>query len=53
MFSDHCSSGGDAQEGEGAGGSQKEAGHDPTAAVQIPAVRAARGRTGAVTCNTD
>lgn len=46
--SDHRCSGGDAQEGERAGGSQEEAGHDPTATVQVPAVRAQRGWTGSV-----
>lgn len=33
--SDHCSSGGDAEEGARAGGSPEEAGADPTAAVQV------------------
>ncbi len=51
--SDHRCSGGDAQEGERAGGSQEEAGHDPTATVQVLAVRAQRGWTGSVSCITD
>lgn len=33
--SDHCGSGGDAEERARAGGSQEEAGSDPTAAVQV------------------
>lgn len=48
IFADYCRSGGDAEERKGAGRSQEEAGHDPTAAVQVPPVRAARGRPGAV-----
>lgn len=42
VCSDHCGSGGDAEEGEGAGGRQEETGSDQTAAVQVPAQRAAR-----------
>lgn len=53
VSSDHRCSGGDAQEGERAGRSQEEAGHDPTAAVQVPAVRAQRGWTGAVSHTRD
>lgn len=45
---DHCCPGGDAEEGEGVGRGQKEAGHHPTATVQIPALRAQGGRAGAV-----
>lgn len=53
VYSDHRCSGGDAQEGERAGRSQEEAGHDPSAAVQVPAVRAQRGWTGAVSRTRD
>lgn len=53
VSSDHRCSGGDAQEGERAGRSQEEAGHDPTAAVQVPAVRAQRGWTGSVSRTRD
>lgn len=35
--SDHCSTGGDAEERERAGGGQEKAGSDQTAAVQVPA----------------
>lgn len=45
--SDHCGSGGDAEEGARAGGGAQEAGSDPTAAVQVPAQRA-EGRRGLI-----
>lgn len=45
---DHRRSGGDAAERKGAGRGQEEAGHDQTAAVQVPALRAAGGRPGTV-----
>lgn len=41
---DHRRPGGDAEEGEGAGGGQEEAGADQTAAVQVSAQRAPRGQ---------
>lgn len=41
--SDHCGSGGDAEEGARAGGSPKEAGSHPTAAVQVLTHRAEGG----------
>ena len=43
MCPDHCSPGGDAEEGERAGRSQEETGSDQAAAVQVPAQRTARG----------
>lgn len=48
MFADHRCSGGDAAERKGAGRGQEEAGHDPTAAVQVPPLRAAGGWPGTV-----
>lgn len=44
ISSDHRSSGRDAEEGAGAGGSPEEAGSDPTAAIQVPAQRTEGGR---------
>ena len=46
--SDHGRSGGDAEEGAGAGRGPEAAGHHPTAAVQVPPHGAAAGRPRAV-----
>lgn len=53
VSSDHRCSGGDAEEGERAGRGPEEAGHDPTATVQVHAVGAPRGRPGAVSLIRD
>lgn len=47
-FADHRCSRGDAAEGARAGRGPEEAGHDQTAAVQVPPLRAAGGRSGTV-----
>lgn len=41
---DYCGPGGDAEEGERAGGGPEETGSDPAAAVQVPAQRTTRGQ---------
>lgn len=52
LFPDHCSTGGDAKKGERVRGRPKETRPHPTAAIQVPAQRTARGPELNTSCLT-
>lgn len=52
LFSDHCSTGRDATKREGVRGSPEETRPHPTAAIQVPAQRTARGPELNTSCRT-